>query len=111
MPYFKKRPVVIEARQFTSESAMDIYQWIEKNTLGSFEPLSRIEGKVPWPESGVTIDPSDGRMIIATLEGPHWVNLNDWVVRGVAQEYYPVKPQIFSETYEETDEAPTITAG
>ena len=105
MRKFKKRPVVIEARQFIGSAAdtHGIYQWIEENTLGSFEPLARIEGRVPWPESGVTIDPRDGRMVIATLEGGHWVDLGDWIIKGVAGEFYPCKPDIFDATYEEVE--------
>lgn len=50
-----------------------------------------IEGKTQPPASGVSIDPRDGRMIIATLEGLHWVDPGDWVIRGVAGEFYPCK--------------------
>ena len=99
---FKKRPVVIEATQLegTNADIHAIYKWIERNTLGSFEPLDVIEGRKPWPESGVTIDPRDGRMIIATLEGGHWVNLGDYIIKGVQGEFYPCKPDIFEQTYE-----------
>lgn len=74
--------------------------WIESNTLGSFEPLDVIEGRMPYPASGVSIDPRDGRMIISTLEGLHWVDLDDWVIRGIKGEFYPCKPDIFEATYE-----------
>ena len=99
---YRKKPVVIEARQMPEGSfgAIEVYQWIEENTLGSFEPMSRITGEEPWPESGVTIDPRDGRMVIATLEGGHWVDTGDYVIRGVAGEFYPCKPDIFEATYE-----------
>ena len=102
---FRKKPVVIEARQFAGDNAAmhGIYQWIESNTLGSFEPMSRIEGREPWPETGVTIDPRDGRMVIATLEGGHWVDVGDWIIRGVHGEFYPCKPGIFAKTYEPVD--------
>ena len=103
MPMYRKRPVVVEARQLAGSTAdfMDVYHWVESNTLGSFEPLEVIEGRRPWPKSGVTIDPRDGRMIIATLEGGHWADPGDYIIRGVAGEFYPVKPSIFHETYEE----------
>lgn len=101
--HFRKRPVTIEARQATAESLMDVYRWIEANTLGTFESLAVLDDGAPCPASGVSIDPSDGRMLIATLEGPHWVNLKDWVIRGVAGEFYPCKPGIFDATYEPVD--------
>ncbi|OMI34387.1 hypothetical protein [Streptomyces sparsogenes] len=102
MARYRKKPVEIEAMLFDGSTAEThaVYQWIELNTLGSFEPLDVIEGRKPYPESGVTIDPRDGRMIISTLEGLHWVDRGDYVVQGVAGEFYPVKPDIFAATYE-----------
>lgn len=99
---FRKRPVVIEAMRFAAPNAHAhaVYQWIETNTLGSFEPMSVIEGRTPCPASGVSIDPRDGRMMIATLEGYHHVNHGDWIIRGVQGEFYPCKPDIFAATYE-----------
>lgn len=38
---------------------------------------------------------------IDTLEGGHIVCPGDWIITGVLGEYYPCKPDIFSETYEE----------
>lgn len=99
---FRKLPVVVEAMQLVGSNAEThaVYRWVEENTLGTFECLSRIEGEKPWPESGVSIDPRDGRLVIATLEGPHWANLGDWIIRGVKGEFYPVKNSIFRETCE-----------
>ena len=106
---YRKKPVVVEARHLpvdaTTAEAHSIYRWVESNTLGTFEPLSRIEGAEPWPESGVAIDPRDGRMVIATLEGGHWANPGDYVIRGVAGEFYPCKPAVFEATYEPEKEA------
>ena len=99
---YRKLPVVIEAMRFTGTAAEThaVYSWVEDNTLGSFEPLSVIEGKTPCPASGVSIDPRDGRMMIATLEGFHHVDLGDYVIRGIAGEFYPCKSDIFEATYE-----------
>lgn len=101
---YRKRPVTVYAVQFardlTSGQAHEVYRWIEENTLGSFDSLPVIDGEAPWPASGVSIDPRDGRMIIATLEGGHWVDLDDWVIRGVKGEFYPCKPDIFAATYD-----------
>ena len=104
---YRKKPVVIEARQLTGSTAdvHDVYQWVESNTLGSFEPMAVIEGRLPYPASGVSIDPRDGRLIISTLEGLHWADLGDWIIRGVHGEFYPCKPDIFAATYEPADAA------
>lgn len=101
---YRKRPVIIEAMQLpyhpTASEGMAVYQWVESNTDGSFEPMDVIEGKKPYPESGVSIDPRDGRFIISTLEGLHWVDLGDYVIRGIKGEFYPCKPDIFEASYE-----------
>ncbi|EOM77279.1 hypothetical protein Rrhod_1341 [Rhodococcus rhodnii LMG 5362] len=101
---FRKRPVVIEAMQMPEDAdppaSHAVYLWVESNTAGSFEPLAVIEGRKACPASGVSLDPRDGRMIISTLEGLHWVDLGDWVIRGVAGEFYPCKPDIFAATYD-----------
>ena len=59
MTQFRKKPVVIEAMQLTGGTAQwhDVYQWIERNTQGSFESLDVIEGRKPYPASGVSIEP------------------------------------------------------
>lgn len=100
---YRKRPVVVEAMHLVGKAAdwHLVYRWIEENTSGSFEPLSVIQGEVSCPASGVSIDPRDGRLIIATLEGLHWANPGDWIVRGARGEFYPIKEAIFQETYEE----------
>jgi hypothetical protein len=103
MARYRKKPVEIEAMLFDGTNAQThaVYQWVEANTLGSFEPTEVIEGRQPYPASGVSIDPRDGRMIISTLEGLHWVDRGDYVIRGVQGEFYPCKPAIFAATYEE----------
>ena len=92
---YRKKPVVIEAMRLVGTNAEfhSVYQWIEANTLGSFEPMAVIEGRVPYPASGVSIDPRDGRLIISTLEGLHWADPGDWIIRGVQGEFYPCKPE------------------
>lgn len=111
MGKFRKKPVVIEARQFTEDAGwMDIYRWIERNTLGSFEPTAVLEGRVPCPASGVSIDPDTGELLIATLEGVMRVSVGDWVIQGVAGEFYPCKPEIFAATYEDPEPIESIVA-
>ena len=99
---FRKRPVVIEVMRLVGDATSwhAVYQWIKRNTLGSFEPMDVIEGRKPYPASGVSIDPRDGRIIISTLEGLHWADPGDFIIRGVKGEFYPCKPDIFEATYE-----------
>ena len=93
---YRKRPVTVEARQLDGNTANDhdIYLWIEGN-VGSFDPLSE-----EIPTSGVSIDPSDGSLMIATLEGVMRAHRGDWIIRGVAGEFYPCRDDIFRDTYE-----------
>lgn len=43
-------------------------------------------------------------LFINTLEGVHHVSVGDYIIRGVAGEIYPCKPDIFEQTYEEAGE-------
>lgn len=81
MPYFTKKPVQIEARQYDGsiESAAELVAWIVQ--LG--HEASCLDG-----------------LLIETLEGTHRANPGDWIIKGVAGEFYPCKPDIFAATYE-----------
>jgi len=37
---------------------------------------------------------------VDTLEGGHIVCPSDWIITGIKGEYYPIKDEIFKETYE-----------
>ena len=89
MAKFRKKPVVIEAMQFDGsiECALMIESWsggkVQRHTiLGQFAGVVRIE----------------------TLEGTMTANRWDWVIRGVKNEFYPCKPDIFEATYEPVQE-------
>ena len=77
MGTFKKKPVEIEAIQFTGNN------WSEIET---FVPVGKYN--------------DDGTFQIITLEGEHKCSIGDWVIKGVAGEFYPCKPEIFAATYE-----------
>ncbi len=51
-------------------------------------------------EAGDIIFLNDG-VSIKTLEGRMKGNLDDFLIQGVAGEFYPCKPDIFADTYEE----------
>lgn len=100
---YRKRPVVIETMQLTGEvtESHPVYKWLEENTLGAFDLMDYIgDVEKTYPASGVSIDPRDGRLVISTLEGFHWADPGDWIIKGVQGEFYPCKPDIFEETYE-----------
>lgn len=79
MPMFRKKPVVIEAIRYEGNTA-EIMIWAREyqtTILGGF-----------------------GRLEIPTKEGVMTASTGDWVIRGVAGEFYPCKPDIFKKTYE-----------
>jgi hypothetical protein len=93
MPKFRKKPVVIEAYQFTHKMIED-----------------KLFDNIPLPE-GIRITQSSynpkNRTIqnyvvrVNTLEGEAYkIQEGDWIIKGVKGEFYPVKPNIFEATYE-----------
>ncbi len=77
---FRKKPVVIEAVQFTGYNDGEIEAFVGK---AGFDP---VDSKPSW--------------VIKTLEGEMRADVGDFIIRGVAGEFYPCKPDIFDETYE-----------
>jgi len=97
---FRKRPVTIKARQLDGNPVndYDIYLWIE-GCVGSFNPLSK-----EIPDSGVSVDPSDGSFMIATPKGVMHAYRGDWIIRDMAGEFYPCRDDIFRQTYEPVED-------
>lgn len=87
---FRKRPVVIEAMRWegTAAAATPVIDWILSG-----------DGTARYHEGEPSGAPAE-HIAIDTLEGPIGASAGDWVVRGVAGEFYPCKPAIFAETYE-----------
>ena len=112
---YRKRPVTIEAVRFvvpaTAAEWDDVTCWITSHgypwLIGdALHPetlrYTRDEDDNEIPERGLYIDPAYGFLMIRTLEGDMKVTPGDYIIRGVAGEFYPCKPDIFAETYEET---------
>ena len=87
MNRFRKKPIVIEAVQFTGKNANEILSWATRFRLD--DPV----------EEGLS-----GNLIINTLEGAMTAPPGWWVIKGVEGEFYPCKPEIFAATYEPVDE-------
>lgn len=78
---FRKRPVVIEARQLPLDYNLERAQLVDV---------------LSWSGAKIT----ERGVIVPTLEGEHLASPGDWIIRGIAGEFYPCKPKIFAETYE-----------
>lgn len=83
---YKKKPVIIEAVQFTEKDRDIVFNWITCN---------RYPGKAEGGQS---------TLVIETLEGKMVANINDYIIKGIHGEFYPCKSDIFSQTYEEVEE-------
>lgn len=75
MSKFRKKPVVIEATQWFRHGD---HEKVERYLIGDDDTNGWLE----------------------TLEGGHVVTPGDWIIKGVAGEFYPCKPEIFAATYE-----------
>lgn len=85
MAKFRKKPVVINAVQWTGEHAC----------------LAEIAHLVKFNEGAIRR--LDGALPIKTLEGEMLCNVGDWIIVGIQGEPYPCKPDIFAATYEPAD--------
>lgn len=85
---FRKKPVVIEAVQWTGTNTFLITEFM----FGKCEKYTII------PSQGLD---EDGIVLIGTLEGTMTAIVGDWIIKGVNGEFYPCKPDIFEKSYEE----------
>lgn len=94
MPKYRKKPVVIEAFEFTADKRRDNSDWPEW-----LNEAWNMDAGVPGAFFCDTSPPYD-EVFIHTLEGVHYVSLGDFIIQGVQGELYPCKPDIFRQTYE-----------
>jgi hypothetical protein len=76
---YRKKPVVIEAVQWTG---------------GNPDALTRFVGQdLHWSD--------EGEPLVDTLEGDALTAaVDDYIIKGIQGEFYPCKPDIFEQTYE-----------
>ena len=48
--------------------------------------------------------PVDGALRVTTLEGDLFAAPGDWIIKGVAGEFYPIKEDIFRATYDPVED-------
>ena len=85
MNKYRKKPVVIEAVQYTYGNALEVLGW-----MGMDNTLCQT-----W----------DGETLaIPTLEGTMRASVGDYIIKGIRGEYYPCKPDIFYDTYDRVEE-------
>ena len=79
MAKYRKRPVVIEAVRWSGENIFEICDFIKVNVSSIYD---------------------GNNLTINTLEGKMTANKGDYIIKGVNDEFYPCKPDIFEKTYE-----------
>ena len=94
MPKYIKRPLVIEAIQWTGDNCDDI--WCEFPDC--------------WGGGIAEYSDNDDDLVIRTLEGDMYAHIGDYIVKGIKGEFYPCKKDIFEESYTKLDDDIARTA-
>lgn len=88
---FVKKPIVIEAVQWKIDNVEEVVA-----LQNDASPVLTFSGD---------------NVLIETREGTMMADPDDWIIRGIAGEIYPCKPEIFEATYEQVvalgEEEPT----
>jgi hypothetical protein len=98
MSRFRKKPVEIEAVQFTEDLALRMLVDKEPGPFG-------LQASGNYHPGNRTV--SRAYISIKTLEGRMSADVGDWIIRGVKGELYPCKPDIFAATYDPVSDATT----
>ena len=92
MATFRKKPVEVEAIQFSGGNTVKICEWMAEHGCRYFTDTD--------PH-----DASKDAIRISTLEGEMRATDGDWIIRGVKGEFYPCRADIFEATYEPVESA------
>jgi hypothetical protein len=103
---YRKPPVEIDAVQWdgTADGATRIIDWILASgatatyTCSNPDRCAEHDGDTPHS------------IAIRTLESTMRADLGDWIIRGVQDEFYPCKPDVFAVTYERADVSSAVVA-
>ena len=83
---YRKRPVEVEAIQFDGWNWREVHQFISNEPIMFTQDFRKEE-----------------YILIDTLEGVMKASIGDYIIKGVHGEFYPCKPDIFHDTYEDSD--------
>lgn len=90
MAKYRKKPVIIDAVQFNG---------FNKDN-GQVMLSERPEWLVERFGVDVIFFNKENTLTIKTLEGTHTASVGDYIIKGIKNELYPCKPDIFEATYE-----------
>lgn len=89
---YRKKPVVIEAIQWTGKNDEVIEEFVGDALQGYGDDLVAYQPRSEQYRSKL--------MFLHTLEGIMTASVGDYIIKGIRGEFYPCKPDIFLETYE-----------
>ncbi|QDB74857.1 hypothetical protein KNU56_gp80 [Gordonia phage Arri] len=118
---YRKKPVEIEAMQWdgTAAGATPIINWVlaGEGTARYHAPNSgdpecpNRAGHAVWRYCPTCSFADEAPAVsIDTLEGAMGASPGDFVIRGVQGEFYPCKPDIFAETYDDPEDVDPLLA-
>lgn len=79
---YRKKPVIIEAVQFTEQTKNTAFNFITCNHWADFDKAGK------------------PTLRIQTLEGEMTAKVGDYIIKGLKGEFYPCDSEIFAMTYE-----------
>lgn len=82
MPTYTALPVTVEARQWdgTQADAAELVAWISAGGMLAY--YENVDGTA--------------HIVINTITGPDYASVQDWVVKGVLDEFRPVRADVFA---------------
>ena len=89
---YRKKPIVIEAIQWTGDNLFDVAAWMNDIPNSGWKVVHYEEGKAVY------------RIEISTLEGTMTAGKGDYIIKGIKGELYPCKADIFEASYDEVEE-------
>lgn len=95
MPKYRKKPVVVEAVRWTGSNLEEIRNFVGSDLIEDCVELFDTKRELKKMLVGIAIN---------TFEGTMRVDYGDYIIKGVQGEFYPCKPDIFEQTYEEVIE-------
>lgn len=96
---YVKKPVEVEAIQLDlSKNIKEVLVFIGEVPSVDWSPCCAVESD-KWYEYIENI--KENGLTINTLEGNMLASDGDFVIKGISGEFYPCKPDIFEQTYQE----------
>lgn len=88
---YRKKPLIATAVQWTGDNLMEVTAFMKNQTLEEFK--ANLNEK-DWSEYETTISTCG-----LTITDNIFVFLNDYIIKGINEEFYPCSPDVFEKSY------------